>query len=97
MTLPITEEKEGYTFRVHIVPQSRREQVVGLYGDALKIRLVAPPEKGKANRALRIFLAEQLGVSPSAVEILGGHTSRQKRVYVENISADAVRALLCTR
>ncbi|MCP4536968.1 MAG: YggU family protein [Chloroflexi bacterium] len=88
------EEKEGCTFRVRIVPKSRQEQIIGLFDDALKIRLTAPPERGKANRALQIFLARQLGVSPSAVEILSGHTSRQKRVRVRGVSAKAVFALL---
>jgi len=70
---------------------------VGLHGNALKIRLVAPPVRGKANQALREFLAGRLGVSRSAVEILSGHTSRRKRVRVEGVSADAVRALLSAK
>lgn len=93
MTLQITENEGGCTFRVRVLPRSRRDEVVGLHGDALKIRLTAPPERGKANRALQEFLAEQLGVSPSAVEIISGHTSRQKRVRVAGVSADAIRAL----
>jgi len=52
--------------------------------------------EGKANRALIKFLAKQLSVSPSAVEILSGHTSRQKRVCVRTVSAAAVLALLDT-
>lgn len=95
--LPITEEVGGCTFQVHVVPRSRREEIVGLYGDALKIRLSSPPEKGKANDALLKFLAERLGIPSSSVEILSGHTSRQKRVRVEGVSADAVRALLNVR
>jgi uncharacterized protein (TIGR00251 family) len=94
MALPVIEGKEGCTFRVRVSPRSRRDEVVGLHGDALKIRLTAPPVRGKANRALREFLAGQLGVSPSAVEILTGHTSRQKRVRVVGVSAEAIHALL---
>jgi uncharacterized protein (TIGR00251 family) len=94
VTLSVTERRGGCTFRVRVVPGSRREEVVGLYGDALRVRLTAQPERGRANRALRMFLADQLGVSPSAVEILSGHTSRQKRVHVDGVSGDAVRALL---
>ena len=96
MALQITEGKGGCTFRVRVLPRSRRDEVVGRHGDALKIRLTAPPVRGKANRALQEFLADQLGVSPSDVEILTGHTSRQKRVRVMGVSADAVRALLST-
>jgi len=94
MTLPVTEGEKGCTFQVRVLPRSRRDEVVGLHGDALKIRLTAPPVRGKANRALREFLAGRLGVSPSAVEILSGHTSRQKRVRVRGVSAGAIRALL---
>jgi len=93
MALLVTEGNEGCTFQVRVVPRGRRDEIVGLHGDALKVRLTAPPVEGKANHALRVFLAERLGVSPAAVEILGGHTSRQKRVRVVGVSADAIRAL----
>jgi uncharacterized protein (TIGR00251 family) len=96
MTLQVVEEKGGCTFRVHVVPRGGREEVVGLYGDALKVRLAAPPEKGKANSALQRFLANRLGTCASGVEILSGHTSRQKRVHVAGVSAAAVLALLDT-
>jgi hypothetical protein len=94
MGLPVTEGEEGCIFRVRVLPRSRRDEVVGLHGDALKIRLMAPPVEGKANRALQEFLAGRLGVSRSAVEILSGHASRQKRVRVTGVSAAAIRALL---
>jgi uncharacterized protein (TIGR00251 family) len=97
MALPVVEEKEGCIFRVRVLPRGGRDEIVGLHGDALKIRLTAPPAKGKANRALQEFLAERLGVSPWAVELLSGHTSRWKRVRVKGVSADAVRALLDTK
>jgi uncharacterized protein (TIGR00251 family) len=94
MALQVTEEEESCAFHVRVIPRSRRNEIVGQHGDALKIRLTAPPIEGKANRALQTFLAKRLGVSPTAVEILTGHTSRQKRVRVEGVSADAVRGLL---
>lgn len=94
MTLRVMEEKGGCTFQVRVVPRSRQDKVVGMHGDALKIRLTAAPEKGKANRALQEFLARRLGVSRSDVEILSGHTSRNKRVRVESVPADAIRGLL---
>lgn len=94
MGLWVTEDKNGCIFQVRVMPRSRRNAIVGLHGDALKIRLTAPPVDGKANQALLKFLAKRLGVSPSAVEIVAGHTSRQKRVRVAGVSADAVQALL---
>ena len=97
MTFQVDEGKDGCTFRVRIQPRSRRDGITGLHGDALKIRLTAPPVEGKANQALQKFLAKRLGVSPSAVEILTGHTSRQKQVRVTGASADAIRALIETK
>ncbi len=93
MALLVTEGKEGCTFQVRVIPHGRRDEIVGVHGDALKVRLAAPPVEGKANQSLRVFLAKRLGVSPAAVEILGGYTSRQKRVRVAGVSADAIRAL----
>jgi uncharacterized protein (TIGR00251 family) len=93
----VNEGKDGCTFRVRVQPRSRRDEIAGLHGDALKIRLTAAPVEGKANQALQKFLARRLGVSPSAVEILAGHTSRQKQVRVTGVSADAIHALLETK
>lgn len=92
--LQVTEGKEGCTFGVHVIPRSRRDAVVGLYGEALKVRLKAPPAEGQANRALRAFLADRLRVSLEAVEILSGHTSRRKVVRVAGVRPDQVHALL---
>ena len=93
MTLGVTEKEGACTFQVRVLPRSRRDEIVGLHGDALKVRLTAPPVRGKANHALRKFLAKRLGVSPAAVEIITGHTSRQKRVRVSGVFAAAIRAL----
>lgn len=90
----IREDSEGCTFAVHVAPGSGQDAVVGLYGDALRVRLKAPPVEGKANQALRIFLAEKLGVPVAAVEIRSGHTSRRKTVHVAGITAAQVRALV---
>ena len=56
------------TLTLHIQPGARKTEVVGLHGDALKIRLAAPPVDGKANAALIAFIADRLGLAKSAVE-----------------------------
>jgi uncharacterized protein (TIGR00251 family) len=94
MALRVDEGKKGCTFRVRVQPRARRDEIRGLHGDELKIRLTAPPVAGKANQALQKFLAKHLDVPPSAVEILTGHTSRHKRVHVAGVSAKAIHALL---
>jgi len=67
---------------VRVQPGASKNEIVGVQEDALKIRINAPPVKGKANRALIDFLAEKLRVKKSKVEIISGHTSKIKKIKV---------------
>lgn len=79
---------------MHVVPRARASAVAGRHGDALKIRLAAPPAGGAANRELVRFLAECLGVARSAVVIAAGHAGRRKTVTIAGMeTAHAVRTL----
>ncbi len=79
---------------LHIQPGAKKTEVCGLHGDALKIRLAAPPVDGKANAALLAFVADRLGLPKSAVSLKSGQTSRRKVVEVAEPPADAVQRLL---
>jgi hypothetical protein len=79
---------------LHIQPGAKKTEVAGLHGEALKIRLHAPPVDGKANDALIAFLAERLGVPKARVVLESGQTSRSKRVRVVGVTAEAVVATL---
>ncbi len=68
---------------LHIQPGAKKTETAGLYGDALKIRLNAPPVDGKANAQLIAFIAGRLAVAKSAVSIKSGDTSRRKVLEVE--------------
>ena len=84
----------GVTLHLHVQPGAARTGVAGVHGDALKVRLAAPPVDGKANAALLEFLAHCFGVPRSAVTLVGGAGSRRKRVSVSGASvADALRCL----
>ncbi len=78
---------------LHIQPGARKTEVAGLHGEALKIRLAAPPVDGKANAALLAFLAGACGVPKSAVSLISGETSRSKRVRIVGADAPALEAL----
>ncbi|MDP2823897.1 MAG: DUF167 family protein [Sulfuritalea sp.] len=84
-------EGTGVTLRLHIQPGAKKTEVVGLHGEALKIRLAAPPVDGKANACLLAFLADQLGVAKSAVSLASGDSSRAKRVRVTGIDASVAQ------
>lgn len=82
------------TLVVHVVPRARTTDVAGRHGDALKIRLAAPPVDGAANDELVRFLAERLSVPRSAVTIAAGQTGRRKTVRIAGVeTADALRTL----
>lgn len=82
------------TLQIRAVPNGRRAEVIGRYGDAWKIRVAAAPEKGRANDELTDLLASVLGVSRTAVTVLRGHTSRDKLVRIDGVSAAQATAAL---
>ncbi len=79
-------EDEAIILTIHAQPGARRSEVAGLHGDALKIRLAAPPVEGKANEALRRFIAERFEVPLRNVELLRGAQSRHKMVRITGSS-----------
>ena len=68
---------------LHAQPGARRSEIQGLHGDAIKIRIAAPPAEGAANRALLAWLAEAFGVPQARCLLLSGAASRRKRVRIE--------------
>lgn len=78
----------------HVQPRARRTELAGRHGDAIKVRLAAPPADGAANEELVRFLAEALAVGRRTVRIVAGRAARRKTVVVEGLSADAVTRLL---
>jgi uncharacterized protein (TIGR00251 family) len=84
----------GVRLRLLVVPGASRAQIVGVHDDALRIRVAAPPEKGKANAAVCLHLAKVLGVRKADVRIAAGHGARQKRVEILGLDASTVRSRL---
>ncbi len=76
-------EGDSITLTLHIQPGAKRSEVAGLHGDALKIRLAAPPIEGRANEALQRFIADSFDVPLRQVELLRGAQSRNKMVKVK--------------
>ena len=85
------------TLAIKAIPNAPRSEVVGWLGDALKVKVHAPPVEGRANEALCEFLAEYLRVPRRAVEVLRGDTSRQKTVRINGLNASELQARLPAR
>jgi len=79
---------------VQVQPRARRSEIVGRLGDAIKIRLTAPPVDGAANQALVELLAERLGLRLSQVRVVAGHQSRRKQVEVDGLSPGQIEIRL---
>jgi len=86
--LKIENIEGGVVFSAKIVPGSSRTAVCGLLGGMVKIKVAAPPEKGKANQGFIEFLAKQLGVKKNAISIIAGQTNPIKQVQVLGVSSD---------
>jgi hypothetical protein len=86
---------------VKVVPKASKSEIVGWENDVLKIRIKAVPEKGKANEELIDFLSETLDIPKSHISLVGGKTSRNKKVKLDGISSDAfqekIKAILTNR
>lgn len=80
------------TLTLHIQPGAKKTEFAGLHGDALKIRLAAPPVDGKANDALVKFIAETLGLPRAAVHLKSGQTSRRKVLEVSGADLASIAA-----
>jgi uncharacterized protein (TIGR00251 family) len=87
--LKIQVNDDNVVFTTKVVPgSSGKTQISGLLDGMLKVRVSAPPEKGKANQCLLNFLAKQLAVKKNSVSIISGQTSPVKNIRISGISAD---------
>lgn len=91
--MQITEKDGAVSFPVRVQPRASRDEFAGIWQDALKVRLTAPPVDDRANEALRRLLAGRLNVPLAAVRIASGERSRTKRVEVRGVTAAQIQAL----
>src|SRR5262245_38037625 len=80
--------------RVHAQPGAGRSAVTGRFGDALKVKVAAPPVEGRANTALLAFLAKEFGLKPADVTLVSGQSSRTKRVRLGGLDPDDAPAAI---
>ena len=91
--IEIHERQGGLSFLGRVQPRARRNEIDGEWQGALRVRLNAPPVEGRANEALRRFLADCLNVPLAAVKIASGQRGRLKRIQVQGANAEQIRAV----
>ena len=91
--VPMMDDPRPQTARlkVKVVPGSSRDEIVNWLGDALKIKVTAPPEKGKANEAVIRLLAAALGIATDDISVVSGHTSPSKVVAVSGMDDETIK------
>lgn len=80
--------------RIKAVPGASRDAVAGMLGDRLKVRVSAPPEGGKANKAIVALLAGEIGVRKTDIELVSGHTNPEKTLRIRGVSGAQLASLL---
>jgi len=79
---------------VQVYPSAVRNEIVGLTNGVLRVKLSAPPVKGKANRELLAFLSQLLGISKDRIGIIKGQTTRNKIIAIDGMTKEAAIKLL---
>lgn len=85
------ETEEGSYLDIKVVPGARREQIAGLLGTRLKVRVSAPPEGGKANKAVCRLIARALGIKASSVTVVKGASCAEKTLRVDGVTERVIR------
>ncbi|UCE58495.1 MAG: YggU family protein [Phycisphaerales bacterium] len=92
--LELVTEENGVLLPVKVVPGASQTRLLGLWEKRAKIAVAAPPERGKANKAVIAFLADLLGLRKHDVRVVAGSTSPLKTIRIEQVTEAAVRAAL---
>jgi uncharacterized protein (TIGR00251 family) len=94
MAIELTEQPNGISLAVKVVPGSSRTRIAGEYDGGLKINVSQPPQDGAANAAMLKLLAKTLGIPAENVQIIGGHASARKHVLIRGLTAQIIRQRL---
>lgn len=90
----VTAGPSGVYLDVYLQPRASRNEVVGWHGEALRVRLQAPPVDGRANKALTRYMADLFRVAPSHISLVSGERGRRKRIEIRGVTVPAVRSVL---
>ena len=93
-SLKITATRDWVTFTVHVQPRASRNELCGVQGDELKLRLTSPPVEDAANKLCIEFLAKKLGVAKSNIAIIAGLKSRHKTIRATGVTSEMVLSLV---
>lgn len=88
------ETDDGIVFNLRVIPNSSKSEIVGEFAGSLKVKIAAPPVGGAANAELAKFLSKKLGLAKSRIEIISGHSSKNKQIKIYNSDPKALAKLI---
>ncbi|MBN2538458.1 MAG: YggU family protein [Deltaproteobacteria bacterium] len=92
--IPVGETTDGIVLNIRVIPRSSRCELAGIQGDALKLRITAPPVEGAANKECVRFLSGMLGIKKSQIKIIAGHKSKNKKVSISGITRKDIESVV---
>lgn len=90
----IQKRSDGIIMRIAVQPKSSKNMIAGIHGDAIKIKLTAPPADNAANKMCIEYIADWLSVPKSRVEILSGQTGRKKNILIRCLDESSIQAII---
>ena len=90
----LAQAEDGVLLDIHVQSRASRNELAGLQGGCLKVRLTSPPVEGAANKLCREYFAKLLGVAKSRVTLVSGEKSRHKRLLIEGVMLEDARKKL---
>jgi len=92
--MPLQEAKKGVVIKVKVQPKAQQDEILGIKGDRLRLRVKAPPEKGKANQACINLLAKVLSLNKKEIKLISGAKAREKMFFIQNMKLDDLKEKL---
>ena len=92
--IQLLQHRDGLVLKVRAQPRARRARIVGEHGGALKVAVVEPPERGKANESIAALLADYLGLKRDRITLLSGASSRDKQFLLDCRDASVIQMKL---
>ncbi len=86
--------KDKARILVHVYPNATGNEITGLINGVLRVKISAPPVKGKANKELLAFLSQRLALSKDRIDIIKGHTTRNKIIAIDGMTKETALKLL---
>ena len=92
--MPLQEAKKGVVIKVKVQPKAQQDEILGIKGDRLRLRVKAPPQKGRANQACINLLAKVLSLNKKEIKLISGAKAREKMFFIQNMKLDDLKEKL---